>query len=59
MHYARASTALLEIFFLVGCSALHKQTAASLGSSDAVASSVSNADLTPRFPAPANDGAAN
>jgi general secretion pathway protein D len=63
MHYVRASTALLQIFFLVGCSAsqsiLQKQPAASFGSSDAVMSSVNNADLTPRFPASANDGAAN
>ncbi|MGB8629534.1 MAG: secretin N-terminal domain-containing protein, partial [Xanthobacteraceae bacterium] len=63
MHYLRTSTALLQIFFLVGCSAsqslLQKQPAASLGSSDAVVSSVNNADLSPRFPGPAKDGAAN
>jgi general secretion pathway protein D len=63
MHYARVSTALLQIFILAGCAAsqniLHKQPAASFGSSDAVVSSVNSADLTPRFPAAANDGAAN
>jgi general secretion pathway protein D len=63
MHYLRASTALLQIFFLVGCSAtqslLQKQPAAGLASSDAVVSSVNNADLTPRYPASVNDGAAN
>ena len=63
MHYVRASTALLQIFLLIGCSAsqsiLQKQPAASFGSSDAVMSSVNNADLTPRFPASAKDGAAN
>ena len=63
MHYVRASTALLQIFLLIGCSAsqsiLQKQPAASFGSSETVVSSVNNADLTPRFPASANDGAAN
>ena len=63
MHYVRAGTVLLQIFFLAGCSAsqsiLQKQPAAGFGSSDAVASSVSNADLTPRFPAAANDSGAN
>jgi general secretion pathway protein D len=63
MHYLRATPALLQIFVLVSCSAsqslLHKQPAASLGSSDAVVSSVNNADLTPRFPGSVNDGAAN
>jgi general secretion pathway protein D len=63
MHYLRASTALLQIFLLVSCSAsqslLHKQPTASLGSSDAVVSSVNNADLTPRFPGSVNDGATN
>jgi general secretion pathway protein D len=61
MHYLRISTALLQIFILVDCSASQslKQPAASLGSSDAVVSSVNSADLTPRFPASANDGAAN
>jgi general secretion pathway protein D len=63
MHYLRISTAFLQICLLVGCSAsqsiLHKQPAASIGSSDAVVSSVNNADLSPRFAAPANDGNAN
>jgi general secretion pathway protein D len=63
MHYLRASTALLPIFLLVGCSAsqslLQKQPVAGFGSSDAVVSSVNNADFAPRFAAAANDGAAN
>jgi general secretion pathway protein D len=63
MHYLRVSTALLQIFFLVGCGAsqslLQKQPAAGLASSDAVVSSVNSADLTPRYPASVNDGTAN
>lgn len=64
MHYVRTSTALFHIFFLLaGCAAsqgiLNKQPAASFGSSDAVTSSVNNADLTPRYPASASDGATN
>ena len=63
MHYVRNIAALLQLFLLVGCSAsqglLHKQPAASFGSSDAVESSVNKADFTPRFPASANDGGAN
>jgi general secretion pathway protein D len=63
MHYLRTSAALLQMFVLVGCSAsqsiFQKQPAASFGSSDAVRSSVSNADLIPRFPTSANDGATN
>jgi general secretion pathway protein D len=64
MHHLRASIVLLQFFFFVGCSALsqnvlQKQPAASTGSSDAVVSSVNNADLTARFPASAHDGATN
>jgi len=64
MHHLRASIVLLQFFLFVGCSALsqnvlQKQPAASMGSSDAVVSSVNNADLTARFPASANDGATN
>ena len=63
MHYIRTSAALLHIFLLLGCSASqslsHKQPAASFGSPDAVQSSVSNADFTPRYPTSTNDGGAN
>jgi general secretion pathway protein D len=63
MHYIRTSAALLHIFLLLGCSASqslsHKQPAASFGSPDAVRSSVSNADFTPRYPTSTNDGGAN
>ena len=64
MHHLRASIVLLQFLFVVGCSALsqnvlQKQPAASMGSSDAVVSSVNNADLTPRFPGSVNDGAMN
>jgi general secretion pathway protein D len=62
MHYVRTSAALLQIFLLVGCAAsqslLHKQPTAGFGS-DAVQSSVSNADFTPRYPVSTNDGGAN
>jgi general secretion pathway protein D len=49
----------LYIFFLVGCSStqslLQNQAAAGFASSDTVASSVANTDLSPRFPSSVDD----
>lgn len=61
MRYLRASIALLPLIFLVDCAALQMapKKAAALETSDAVASSVSNADLSARSPIPIDDAAAN
>lgn len=61
MNYVRISCALCQIFFLVGCASTQSllqsqnQALAGFASSDAVASSVANTDLSPRFPTSVDD----
>jgi general secretion pathway protein D len=59
MNYVRIGSALLLIILLVGCSStqsmLKKQALGDFASSDAVSSSVSSADLSPRFPSSTDD----
>jgi general secretion pathway protein D len=60
MNYVRVGCALLQIFFVVGCSStqsmLQSQSPlAGFASSDTVASSVSGTDLSPRFPTSVDD----
>jgi general secretion pathway protein D len=61
MNYVRIGCALWQILFLVGCSSTQSmlqnqnQALAGFASSDAVASSVSNTDLSPRFPSSVDD----
>jgi len=64
MKYMQASAALLQVFCLLGCSAVQslseKQAAiANFGSSDAVPSSVASTDLSPRFPRAIDNGIGN
>src|SRR5580700_3726146 len=64
MKYTPASAALLQVFCLLGCSAVQtlsqKQAAvANFGSSDAVPSSVASTDLSPRFPRAVDNGNSN
>ncbi len=64
MKYMPAGAALLQVFCLLGCSAVQtlsqKQAAiANFGSSDAVPSSVASTDLSARFPHAVDNGSAS